>query len=270
MSYINDALQKAQKENESNYAAYGNIISAAREKEQRPDKRHLIAHVIILSGLTAVLVLLLTGQASKEEPAAKPSAMRIAMPSSMRQAALNPVSGSPREDLQAIPADTKPIPDAAMPVRTMIPDAAESEPIVLPANKTEITDPDVIFARAMKKQAAGRLTEAKELYRKVLKIDPRNVQALNNLGVIYLEGKNYGRAVLRFNDALAIKPDYADAHYNLACLYCREKDLARSLTYLKKAAGINPDVLKWAKSDSDLRELSKLSDFNNLLEEQEN
>jgi Tfp pilus assembly protein PilF len=140
----------------------------------------------------------------------------------------------------------------------------------LPVKKQEIIDSDALFARAVQKQNEGKLMEAKELYRKVIKSDPRNVQALNNLGVVYLARKNFKWATIRFNDALAIKPDYADVHYNLACLYSQKKDFTRSLHYLKKAVGLNPEVRQWAKKDPDLRELSKFPDFNNLLEGQEN
>lgn len=221
MSYINEALQKAQKENDSNYAAYGNMISASAEKEQRPAKGRLFVYFLILSGLL-VMVFLLSGQLEKKEP--------------------------------------------AQPIE---PAKAKSEATVRPEKKPEIIDPDVLFARAVKKQNAGKLMEAKELYRKIIKTNPRNVQAFNNLGVVYMKRKNYKWAVIRFNDALALQPNYVDAHYNLACLYSQKKDFARSFQYLKSAVELNPEARKWAKKDSDLRELRRFPDFNNLLEEQE-
>jgi tetratricopeptide (TPR) repeat protein len=122
----------------------------------------------------------------------------------------------------------------------------------------------------MNKQSEGKLDEAKELYRKVIKSSPRNIQALNNLGVIYMTQKNYKWAIIRFQNALAVKPDYVDAHYNLACLYSQKKDVARSLYYLKAAVKLNPEVRQWAKTDNDLKELSRFPDFNNLIDGKDN
>jgi Flp pilus assembly protein TadD len=52
--------------------------------------------------------------------------------------------------------------------------------------KPEITDSKIFYAQALQRQREGKLEEAKSLYKKVVKIDRRNIQALNNLGVIYM------------------------------------------------------------------------------------
>jgi tetratricopeptide (TPR) repeat protein len=271
MSYINEALQKAQKENESNYAAYGNIISAAPEKVKQPAQRSFVVWVIILSSLVAVMVFLLYGQLDNKKPAVKQTAIPPAVTSTGVTAPgeVRPAAEKVPPTMAALPAVLQPLPEniAILPVNA--PAQIKSEP-AQPTAKSETAGPDTLFAQAVQKQNEGKLMEAKELYRKVIKSDPRNVQALNNLGVVYLARKNFKWAAIRFNDALAIKPDYADVHYNLACLYSQKKDFTRSLHYLKKAFGLNPEVRKWAKKDPDLRELSRLPDFNNLLEGQEN
>jgi tetratricopeptide (TPR) repeat protein len=104
----------------------------------------------------------------------------------------------------------------------------------------------------------------------VVKIDQYNLQAFNNLGVIYMGEKKYKRAIMRFHDAIKIKPDYPDAHYNLACLYAQKNDVPRSLLYLKNAIRFNPEVRKWAKNDGDLKVLANLPEFKKLLEKQQN
>jgi tetratricopeptide (TPR) repeat protein len=136
--------------------------------------------------------------------------------------------------------------------------------------KPEIADSKNFYAQALQKQREGKLEEAKSLYKKVIKIDPRNIQALNNLGVIYMNKKTYKWAIIRFNDALNIKHDYTDAHYNLACLYAQKNDVPRSLFYLKNAIEYNPEVRKWAKNDGDLKVLANLPEFKKLLEKQQN
>jgi tetratricopeptide (TPR) repeat protein len=132
----------------------------------------------------------------------------------------------------------------------------------------EIAESKTLFAQALERQREGKLEEAKKLYRKVVEIDQYNVQAFNNLGVIYMGEKNYKRAIMRFNNALDIKHDYVDAHYNLACLYAQKNDVPQSLFYLKNAIEFNPEVKKWAKNDGDLKALANLPEFKNLMEKQ--
>jgi len=153
----------------------------------------------------------------------------------------------------------------------------------LPANRQNVTEavagPPVktepekakedtknLYAEALRHQREGHLQKAKELYKKVIKLDPQNIEALNNLGVVYMDSKVYKWATIRLKDALRIKPDYADAHYNLACLYARQNDTAQSIRYLKKAVGYNPDVRRWAKNDKDLQILADLPEFKKLVE----
>jgi Tfp pilus assembly protein PilF len=104
----------------------------------------------------------------------------------------------------------------------------------------------------------------------VISNSPGHVQAKNNLGVIYMNQKNFKAAERLFKEALIIKPKYVDVQYNLACLYAQKKEYARSIHFLKTAITINPEVRNWAKNDNDLKELSKYPDFNNLMEGQGN
>jgi tetratricopeptide (TPR) repeat protein len=264
MSYINEALQKAQKENESCYAAYGHVIGTSTEKTRRPARRVLLASVLILSILVAITIALLYGRMDKKEVSAKPGSLPAAAPAANELPPARANSAVLPPPPETLPGNTAKE-DAGVPQR-----AKEESPVPRIKEKQVIIDSPAMFAQALRKQNEGNLLEARDLYRKIIKNDPHNVQALNNLGVIYMSKKNYKRAAARFNAALAIKPDYADVHYNLACLYSRTKDVARSIHYLQTAIRLNPDVRQWAKNDSDLQELSRFPDFHNLLEEPEN
>jgi tetratricopeptide (TPR) repeat protein len=132
----------------------------------------------------------------------------------------------------------------------------------------EIAEAKALFAQALERQREGKLEEAKKLYQKAVKMDQYNVQAFNNLGVIYMGEKNYKRAIILFNNALDIKHDYVDAHYNLACLYAQKKDVPQSLFYLKNAIEFNPEARKWAKNDGDLKALANLPEFKKMVEKQ--
>jgi tetratricopeptide (TPR) repeat protein len=266
MSYINDALRKSQKDKESKYAAYGNIITSPNKSVPWPAKLRflvgaLIVFILIMGGVA--LVNLMASREQVAKPAIIPAVASPAVPS----VEIAPVT---------VPAKTTEKPTAVMPFPHNVTatdkkatGAIHRTPAVLPEEE-EVGDFKDIFNQAMNKQSEGKLAEAKELYRKVLKSSPRNIQALNNLGVIYMSQKNYKWAIIRFQNALAIKPDYVDAHYNLACLYSQKKDVARSFHYLKAAIKLNPEVRQWAKNDNDLKELNRYPDFNNLMDGKDN
>lgn len=245
MSYINDALRKVQKEKESGYVAYKSIVSAPGKELNRPSKWLSIIGLLTVLFFAAGIIVLLYWLEYKKMPAKAP-----------RQAAPLAI---------VIPAEPQPVNE--MPVENI------REPVfktkkALPEIKVEPekVDAKTLYAQALKKQKEGNLKKARNLYRKVLKIDPQNIQALNNLGVIHMKNKDYKKAIMRFNDAINIKHDYTDAHYNLACLYAQKNDASRSLFYLKNAVRFNPEARKWAGNDGDLRVMADLPEFKKLLE----
>jgi tetratricopeptide (TPR) repeat protein len=270
MSYINDALRKVQKEKESRYAAYEHMVSAPGKKPDWSKKWLSITGILIVFFLAAGIIVLLYWLEDTRIPAkiinaspltVKVSAQKTSAPPAA-PAVVNAVSTKPQV-VQETTADKKN--KAGLNRET-----AFSTPKV----KTEIASAKVkvnakaLFAQALERQREGKLEEAKELYRKVVKIDQNNAQAFNNLGVIYMGEKQYKRAIMRFNDALNIKHDYPDAYYNLACLYAQENDATRSLLYLKNAIEFNPEVRHWAENDGDLKTMAELPEFKKLLEKQ--
>ena len=54
-----------------------------------------------------------------------------------------------------------------------------------------------------------RLDDAVKAYRDLIDIDAANAEAHNNLGLIYLEQGNCGRASNELASAVRYKPDYA-------------------------------------------------------------
>ncbi len=121
----------------------------------------------------------------------------------------------------------------------------------------------------------GRKEEAAQLYEAVVQINPRLVQAHNNLGVKraregkYEEaiehfkkalpanpnpeevqtnlGNAYGalgkleEAVKHYNEALRIKPDFAEAHNNLGVLLAKQGKLNEAYGHYQEALRINPN-----------------------------
>ena len=107
---------------------------------------------------------------------------------------------------------------------------------------------------------------AERLYVTILKIDPKFVTAMNNLGVIYMSQNKYENAQQLFRNAISINTNYVDPYYNLACIHTLSGDMAKGLDYLKKAIALKKDVKNWAKNDKDLDKLRYSSEFAELME----
>jgi tetratricopeptide (TPR) repeat protein len=243
MSYINDALRKAQKDKQSPYAAYEPILSASGEKTSRPRRWLPITGILLFILWAAGIIALLYWPEGEKSQAAAPlkiSSAPIAVPE-----ATQAVKETPTENKKENVLKTKT-------------DAGNIKA------RPENADSKKLYAQAVKKHQEGKLEEAKNLYKKVVKIDPRNVEALNNLGVVYMKNKVYKWAIIRLNDALKVQYNYPDAHYNLACIYAQQNDTNQSLSYLKNAIGFDPQVKKWAENDGDLKVLANLPEFNKL------
>lgn len=280
MSYINDALHKVQKEKESPYAPYGHVLEAQSEKRGPGRKTIFVAGFVILLCLAAGLASWFYGP---DNPPSPRMAGPVQAPDTL---AVKPVPGAPAAVIPKPPVDAAPATPAVLPrpvaaekapASGKVPPPAATEksrpaaiseprphPQALPA--PEPADAGQLYAQALQAQREGRLEEAKELYKKVIQKEPRHLQALNNLGVVYLKMKRYKWAIRRFNDALAVKRNYADAHYNLACLYAQKNDTKQSMFYLKNAVDSNPEVRQWASRDEDLKNLAGLPEFSNLIQ----
>jgi len=298
MSYINNALRKLQKDKDSRYTGYEHIVCAPGKEPPRQRRWFVLAGAILFLLFTTGLVTFLYSSADKKSsgpaihkapPAAQTVVARTEPVQSASPAIHPPVSVPPvetRQPIEKYPAMEKNLAktetasasgagidkikkeehkkvEQAEPVTGTRTVAQEKVP-----KQDKTSDVQALYAQALKKHQAGDLREAKELYKKVIKMDPQNVQALNNLGVVYMKQKVYKWAEIRLNDALKIKPDYADAHYNLACVYAKTNDTQNSIHRLKDAVKLNPDVKNWVKTDRDLDNVSALPEYQKLMEKQ--
>lgn len=244
MSYINDALRKAQKEKESPYAGYEEIVTASSQKVNKPKKWFRVTGILMLLLCAAGTIILLNQTTDKK------------LPSRESLDVSNAQTTAPREQVE----EKITVANKKEPVLNTI-KAGEKNKV-----KTESTESKKLYAQALQKHQEGNLNEAKTLYKKVIKIDPQNVEALNNLAVIYMTKNVHKWAIIRLQDALKVKYAYPDAHYNLACIYAQQNDTKRSLSYLKNAIRFNPQVRQWAENDKDLKVLADLPEFKKLME----
>jgi tetratricopeptide (TPR) repeat protein len=133
----------------------------------------------------------------------------------------------------------------------------------------DVVHASIAFHRARLFQKEGQKEKAKKNYLETLELNPRDVKALNNLGVIYMQEKNYPRAMAHFQKAIKMKADYVEPYYNLACLYTMQKDQEKGLSFLKKAASLDRSAILWAQEDPDLVTLLAAPAFQALLGEKD-
>ena len=122
-------------------------------------------------------------------------------------------------------------------------------------------------ARAFHRE--GRLPEAEMWYEKVISMDPGHVEALNNRGVLHLHKKKYSAARKCFEKAIRLKPDYVDPYYNLACVSAATGQVKQGLRYLGKAISMDPGVKGWAQKDPDLDPLRASPRFKAIVTSEE-
>lgn len=251
MSYINDALLKAQKEKKSPYAVYEPVQSATGKKTDRPRRNLFLKGILIFFLWMSGMAVWLNWSGEKKAPPQK--TLKVAQTQNITPTQPVVVKETAANNKNETGIKTK---------------AVASKTKTEPQAGQKIANAAFLYAQAVKKQQEGKLEEAKSLYKKVIKIDPRNIQALNNLGVIYMNKKTYKWAVIRLNDAIKVKYDYPDAHYNLACLYAQKNETDKSLSYLKNAVRLNPQARSWAAGDNDLKILADLPEFKKLMEKE--
>lgn len=122
-------------------------------------------------------------------------------------------------------------------------------------------DAPSLYDRAREHHRLGHVQDAKRLYLELLKQDPGHVEALNNLGVIYMETGDLSSARGAFEKAIRLRPGFVEPFYNLACLHAARGEINNSLSYLKRAISLNPEAREWARMDRDLEGLRGLREF---------
>ncbi|HBB18729.1 MAG TPA: hypothetical protein DCZ97_17650 [Syntrophus sp. (in: bacteria)] len=238
MSYINDALRKAQKERDGRYERFSGIITPGLSEPGHSQKRKLAGVKAIVLFFLVAAGLLLTLYVRYQ-------------PSSMDKEALMPVAAE------------RP---AVLPFTT----PQEAGATVQGGTAPQTASAEVRYKEALSAQRKGDHERAEALYREVIALDPDHVRALNNLGVLYMVEQKEEQAIVLFGKAIVLKRDYVDPYYNLACLYARKNKIDEGLWYLKVAMTISDDVKIWVSKDVDLKSIVASPAFKKIMEGQKN
>ena len=104
----------------------------------------------------------------------------------------------------------------------------------------------------------GDLGAAEKSFNEARRIDERNPEALNDMGVVLMRRNNPREAATYFNGALAQKPDYGPALLNLANVsqyHLNNRKLA--LQKYQEYLALNPRPANWDAVNTTMRELDR-------------
>ena len=229
MSYITTALKRADKANDERYLPYRDIISARPRRRIRGKKRLILgvclASLVLLASTAFSLIIYFGQEGTGNE-----------------EGALYVTAVSHRGRIEPV-ARQKALTAAADPAR----------------------DAEILFQAGLRRQQAGSLVEAEAFYHRAIEANPRSLNALNNLGVLFLSQRRDREAIDIFTKLIDVKGDWADPYYNLACLYSRQGDIPKSLWHLKVALWMNKELREWARNDSDLEPLRSKPEFQKII-----
>ncbi len=109
-----------------------------------------------------------------------------------------------------------------------------------PADQPPSMNARQLLAEGNKCIAQGAFAEAITYYQDSLTLNPRNADALNNLGAALCKVGRYGDAEKCFRQAVAIEPGFADAHSNLGNVLRWRGRAVEAESWLRRALTLNP------------------------------
>ena len=77
------------------------------------------------------------------------------------------------------------------------------------------------------------------VYESLLEIDPKDMQALLNIGSIWFYSKEYRKALKYFNEAMVVNPSNYLVYYNLGNTYAELKNFPKALRYYSRTLDFN-------------------------------
>ena len=99
----------------------------------------------------------------------------------------------------------------------------------------------ITIEQALTTHQEGKFEEAEKLYREILKTNPNDLDAYNNLGVLLNDTGRLDEAEVSYKKAIELKPDYAEAHNNLGIILQKLNRPEEAEASYKKAIELKPD-----------------------------
>jgi tetratricopeptide (TPR) repeat protein len=107
-------------------------------------------------------------------------------------------------------------------------------------DRSQPNDAKSLLAQGNRSIAQGAYSEAIGFYQDLIRIAPRHVAALNNLGAALSKLGRYKEAEPYFYQAIKIEPDFPDAHSNIGNALLLKGQYADAEQFLRRAVKLNP------------------------------
>jgi len=102
------------------------------------------------------------------------------------------------------------------------------------------SDPEALNAYGIALADLGRVDEATQQFQKVLRADPNNAPALQNLGIVALRRDDVPNAMSFLTRALELNPKLPLALNTLGVVYARQGDFAHAVDAWNRAVAVDP------------------------------
>ena len=124
------------------------------------------------------------------------------------------------------------------PAQMKSPEAVSSS---LPEVSTQVVSKEQLWTQAEEIFVNQDWRRGREVFQKLILVDPTNPEVYNNLGVAYKKTGATKEAYKQYEKALAIQPDYPEALNNLGSLLLADLRLSEARQKLEKAIQIKGD-----------------------------
>jgi Tfp pilus assembly protein PilF len=120
-------------------------------------------------------------------------------------------------------------------------DTPDGSPSPTTASSTSLSAADTLVETALQQLEEGEEARARATFENVLELDPANVYAHYNLGLLAQDAGNDALAMRQYDAALETEPEFTSALYNKAILL-EDDDLEGSVELYRDTLAIDPDL----------------------------
>ena len=124
--------------------------------------------------------------------------------------------------------------------------------------RTDPNQPDALHLLGVIAYQNGNHDEAAHLIRKAIRNNPKHPSYYNNLGAVFNAQGRHIEALSNYQNALRLDPDYADAHYNIGNIRQKQGMLDQAISSYRRALEINSNhVNAWYNMGNVLKNQDK-------------
>ena len=104
-------------------------------------------------------------------------------------------------------------------------------------------DPEVFFNRGIAYKVMGEIDKAAAEYERALEVTPKYAEALNNLGNIRKDQKQYDEAIRCLELSIEVFPDNPNTYNNLGTVFAMKGNFNKAALYFTKAVRLQPSYI---------------------------